>query len=371
MLTLFRRHLRSCPHNSRSYRRCKCPIHVEGSVSGQKIRKSLDLTNWEAAQNRVREWEVTGEIKLKRSDRAEITTVEKAVNLFMQDSKARHLAESTLKNFRVLLEKHLYKYCQSRGIRFLRELDAEELTSFRAEWGGAAITQRKKLERLRTFFRFCLMRKWISENAALALRFPKDNSYPTLPFTQDEMKRILEGCDRFPDGHKRLGQANSKRLKLLILLLRYSALRISDALKFSDERIEGNKIFLYTQKTGVAVLVPMPPCFFEALRQAPKTNGQYYFWSGESKLDTRRSKVGRTFAALSRISTVENINAHRFRDTFAVELLEKGVSLEEVSTLLGHRSIKVTEKHYSPWVKSRQEQLERSVMKGWEEAKPS
>lgn len=31
MLTLFRRHLGSCPHGSRRYRRCSGPIHVEGS----------------------------------------------------------------------------------------------------------------------------------------------------------------------------------------------------------------------------------------------------------------------------------------------------------------------------------------------------
>ena len=33
MLTLFRRHLKSCPHTSRDYRRCKCPIHIEGSLA--------------------------------------------------------------------------------------------------------------------------------------------------------------------------------------------------------------------------------------------------------------------------------------------------------------------------------------------------
>jgi integrase/recombinase XerD len=373
VLILFRRHLKSCPQTSRSYRRCKCPIHVEGSLSGEKIRKSLDLTNWEAAQNRVREWEGKGRIELQQHQQDELTTVEKAVSSFMEDSKVRHLAEATLKNLRVLLEKHLIQYCQNRGIRYLRELNVEELTTFRASWGGAAITQRKKLERLRTLFRFCLVRRWILDNPALALRFPKDTSFPTLPYTQEEMKAILKACDRFPDSFKRLHQPNGRRLKLLILLLRYAGFRISDAIKFSDGRLRENRIFLYTQKTGVPVFVPMPPCFFEALNQVDKINGKYYFWSGESKVETRRSKLGRTFAALCRKvewpsqSEVKNIRAHRFRDTFAVELLQKGVSLEQVSVLLAHKSIKVTEKHYAPWVKSRQEQLEKSVMKSWED----
>jgi len=42
-------------------------------------------------------------------------------------------------------------------------------------------------------------------------------------------------------------------------------------------------------------------------------------------------------------------HAHRFRDTFAVELLLAGVPLERVSILLGHTSVKITEKHYAPW----------------------
>ena len=46
-----------------------------------------------------------------------------------------------------------------------------------------------------------------------------------------------------------------------------------------------------------------------------------------------------------------------FRDTFAGRLLESGVSLEDVSVLLGHESIKVTEKHYAPWIQTRQDRL--------------
>jgi hypothetical protein len=56
---------------------------------------------------------------------------------------------------------------------------------------------------------------------------------------------------------------------------------------------------------------------------------------------------------------------HRLRDTFAVSLLLKGVSLEIVTTLLGHSSIKVTGRHYSPWVNARQDQLETEVRRIW------
>jgi integrase/recombinase XerD len=59
-------------------------------------------------------------------------------------------------------------------------------------------------------------------------------------------------------------------------------------------------------------------------------------------------------------------HAHRFRDTFAVELLLSRVPLERVSILLGHQSIRVTEKHYSPWVRARQEQLEADVRRTWD-----
>ena len=58
-------------------------------------------------------------------------------------------------------------------------------------------------------------------------------------------------------------------------------------------------------------------------------------------------------------------HAHRFRDAFAIGLLQAGVPMDRVSVLLGHSSIKVTEKHYSPWVRARQEQLQADVRPTW------
>jgi hypothetical protein len=42
MLTLFRRHIKACPHKSRRFRRCACPIQAEGTLGGEKIRRAMD-----------------------------------------------------------------------------------------------------------------------------------------------------------------------------------------------------------------------------------------------------------------------------------------------------------------------------------------
>jgi integrase/recombinase XerD len=54
-----------------------------------------------------------------------------------------------------------------------------------------------------------------------------------------------------------------------------------------------------------------------------------------------------------------------FRHTFAVEMLLAGVPIDQVSLLLGHSSVKTTERSYIPFVKARQIQLQKSVRAAW------
>ena len=65
---------------------------------------------------------------------------------------------------------------------------------------------------------------------------------------------------------------------------------------------------------------------------------------------------------------MKDAHSHRFRDTFATELLLAGVPLEEVSILLGHSNIRITARHYSPWIRARQVRLEALVKKSWKAA---
>jgi integrase len=111
--------------------------------------------------------------------------------------------------------------------------------------------------------------------------------------------------------------------------------------------------------------VPLPPTTVEALNQSPSDNLKYFFWNGNC-LPTSAVKIWeRTFETVFEKAKIPDGTIHRFRDTFAVELLLKGVPIEQVSVLLGHSSLRVTEKHYSPWVRARQQQLEQSVRLAW------
>jgi integrase len=59
-----------------------------------------------------------------------------------------------------------------------------------------------------------------------------------------------------------------------------------------------------------------------------------------------------------------HVHAHRWRHTFATQLLSKGVPVSEVAPTLGN-SPRIVEKHYSQRLQARQAALEASVKTTW------
>ncbi len=363
MLTIYRRHRKSCPYGSagRKYRRCRCPIWIGGFLGGVEIRKSLGLRDWEKAQQTVQEWEAEGTPVLEEPA---IVTIQQAWSDFLADAAARDLRESTLKKYRVL-QKQMEAFARELGLKSIREFDVVLLRKFRESWRDSNISALTKLERLRAFLRFCLDSGWIDYNPAVKLKNPTVRQPPTTPFSREEMIRILAAFDKFTDSYGRTGQATARRLRALVLLLRYSGMRIGDAATCAKERLTGNRLFLYTQKTGVSVNVKLPDLVAKELGKIPTVSAQYFFWTGVSTKEAVAGNWRRRLKKFFQLADVKGAHPHRFRDSFAVELLLTGVPLERVSILLGHSSIKVTEKHYAPWVRARQDQLEADVERSW------
>ena len=259
----------------------------------------------------------------------------------------------------------LTEFCAERGVQFTSQILLPEITVFRGQWKDGALASGKKLERLRAVGRFFADRGWWKENFALKLKRPKVTDVPTLPYSRDEMAAMLDACPMLKDWHGHSNQENARRLRALILLLRYSGLRISDAASCAVDRLAGNRLFLYTQKTGVPVYGPLPPVVVKALEACPRLSPRYWFWTGVGSKETLSGNWRRTFRRLCEIASVVNGHPHRFRDTLAVEQLMDGMPIERVSILLGHSSVKITERHYSPWVQARQTQLEADLAHSW------
>ncbi len=367
MLTIYRRHLPECsffgkPRNIRGSRSCKsaCPIWVQGTLRGESVRKSLDLRSWEAASDVVRGWDASGTVGVVKP---EVPTVKEAVRKFFEDAEARKLSLSTISKQKNVLEKRLVPWCEKHGVRLLKSLDVDAVRRFRATWADAPITAQRNLERMRNFFRFCADAKWIDSNPAKAVKPPKVTQAPTMPFEPSDFETLLAKCDEF-SAKGIYGEGNRTRLKAMLLLLRYSGLRIRDAATLERNRVKDGKLFLYTQKTGTPVWVPLPKVVIEALAETPNVNARYFFWSGKGNPKSTVADWQRSFRRLLETSEIEG-HFHMLRDTFAVELLKKGVSLETVAILLGHSSIRITERHYRPWVKTLQDSLEKEVARAW------
>ena len=178
---------------------------------------------------------------------------------------------------------------------------------------------------------------------------PKIRQKPTMPFTADEIDSILKAVK------------DDERTRVLIQVMLHSGLRIMDVAMLNVDSLADNRIRLHQEKTGEHVSVLIPKKVADDLRSLPRKSPGYFFWTGRS---TAVSAVGwwqQRLAAVFKRAKIRNGHSHRFRDSFAVGLLTAGTSVENVSRLLGHTSIKTTEQFYSPWIKTRQDALDSAV----------
>jgi len=238
------------------------------------------------------------------------------------------------------------------------EVSEDALDSFRTTGTINALTWTKELQILRHFFRFCVTREWTGRNPAAGVSMPK-NIKPSdkEPYSRNDVVKILAACDTI--GHYPYERL---RARAMILLLRYTALRVSDVATLARDRVRDGEIYLRTMKSGKVVKLPVPDELQSALDMVPIPRGagddcfRYFFWSGNGTTRAVIRDVTRTLEAAFRASKVPGTHAHRFRHTLATEALEAGGTLEDVAEILGN-SPNIIRKHYAKWSRLRQERI--------------
>jgi site-specific recombinase XerD len=352
MLNLFRWHTKKCPHDSRQNLKCQCPIWIDWTmINGQRVRKSLGIRDWQAAQRRARDME---------ADRVtvvgEAVTVEKAVSEFEKDAET-NVTPRTLRKYKILL-KRLNAFCKGRGLIFLKQVTVVEVRDFRNGWTQySPRTAGKHIERLKRFFNWCVENQWMEASPAKPLRIPKAGETDVVPFSEEEIGKILKACDQYEG-------PNRKRLRILTDLMLESGLRISDAVMISKDRIvktpHGYAATLRTAKTGTAVSCPLPDKLAKAILSL---EGKTPFWSGTSDVESPAKNWRKIYARVFKAAGVVG-HPHQFRHTTAKRLLVNGVPITVVATLLGNTE-KVCRENYAKWIPERQDAFEASIRQSW------
>jgi integrase len=243
--------------------------------NGQRVRKSLGLRDWQAAQRRAREMEAAGITTVGQP-----VTVKKATEDFEKDAE-NNIKDTTLKQYRFLF-KRLNDFCQQRGLVFLRQLSVVEVRDFRNSWTTySPRTAGKHIERMKRFFSWCVENHWLDQSPAKPLKSPKVGETDVVPFTEEEIERIMKACRSYKG-------PNRDRLIVLTLFMLATGFRISDSVTISKSKItngsDGWMVELRTTKTGTAVACPIQN---DLAKSIMKMDSDHPFWTGKSDLEDR------------------------------------------------------------------------------------
>jgi len=246
MLDLYRRHTDTAliAPRARAIPSAHAPIWCDGELNGKRHRRSLKTRDWARAAKRL----------AKIEDKPEAATAPKnladAIALF--ESANQDLSHGTKRNQKRTLN-FLQEHCEKHGLKAVEDIDLEAIDLFRAAREISALTWTKELQILRHFFKFCLDREWIEKNPAKLVSMPKNlPPAPREPYTQNDIIKIIAAADQIGMGaaYERL------RARAMVLLLRYTGLRVSDVATLAKDRIRDGQIHLYTTKNGKPVLLP-------------------------------------------------------------------------------------------------------------------
>ena len=369
-ISIFDRHAPTCKYRGDEvWRRCNCRKHLRWSQDGKQYRRSAGTRSWEQAETERRKLEeqfAAGGKPTNVPDEGRKTIV-RALELFLSEKKTEGIEGSVLKKYERELGR-LKDFSEARSRFFPSDIDKELLTEYRATWNAlypSSATRQQVQARVRRFLRFCHEAGWIERLPKLSPI--KVDSLPTMPLSPAEYAKLLDAVPKIFTGEK------SRRVRALIELMRHSALAIRDAVTLErSELVRDPKKKIYRvatsrQKTGTPVSVPLPPDVATQLLAVLNGNPRYVFWNGNGLEQSAVTNWQHDLRILFRATFGKetHFTPHCLRDTAAVEWLSAGIPLEEVSKLLGHTSVKTTEKSYAPWVTARQDRLDSLVVATW------
>lgn len=205
----------------------------------------------------------------------------------------------------------------------------------------------RKLAALRSFYRFCLKRKWVEDNPAKVVATPKlDKPIPSF-LSEDEMAAFLD----MPKGDK----PPALRDRGLLEFLYATGIRVGELVGMNIEDVHlGERLVRVRGKGKKERVVPFGRLAEERLQAYLRARGvlagdrpgeRAVFLNRRGGRLTARSVERIVAKYIGRTAVRRKISPHSLRHSFASHLLSRGADLRTIQELLGHASLATTQKY--------------------------
>jgi integrase len=273
-------------------------------------------------------------------------------------------------------------WAELNGFKMLSDVTADALDLWVASWSPEATekinriqsnTQSFRLTKIKSFFRWATAIRKLDYDPAIMLRsITGEEVEETQPLNSEQFRELLQATYKY-DADRRVEKDRfGAELRAIFLVQRWTGVRLGDALMLTRSGVRENRLQMKIQKIGDTVERVVPDEVIEALKAVPVRKTMHpdqFFWSRKCNHRVLAGMWTPRIRLLNDCLKFRNdqgepmrFRSHMLRDTFAVEMLLAGVSLDKVSRLLCHSSVRMTEEHYAPWVRARERQLEEEAV---------
>ncbi len=206
-------------------------------------------------------------------------------------------------------------------------------------------TQARMISGLRSFFRFLLMEKVITDNPASLLETPRIGRQLPEVLTVEEIDHIESVIDLSkPDGH---------RNKAIIEAMYSCGLRVSEVIDLRISNIFPEEGFIRVRGKGSKErLIPINNNALREIELYRDDRDKLSVNPDDSDilfLNRRGRKLSRVWVfklikeLAKKAGIKKTVSPHTFRHSFATHLMEGGADLRAIQEMLGHESIQTTE----------------------------
>jgi integrase/recombinase XerC len=275
------------------------------------------------------------------------------VELFLAELRRQNASEHTLRNYASDLDQfRVYFAIPGQPKPTVQQIDALAIR----EWLGhlyrerlTAVSMRRKLAAVRSFFKFLLREGLVEKNVARMVRTPK--APKTLPavMTAEQTNALVDGVTPAADEFDRPYPARD----LAIFELLYGCgLRISELVGLNLDDFDFNERWIRVRGKGkkerqvpYAGKASASLDRYLGLRQPAGGSEQALFLNHRGARLTDRGARGIVKFYASMITGDSSIHPHSLRHAYATHLLSDGADLRAIQELLGHARLSTTQKY--------------------------